>query len=338
MTPDGTTIIETRDLEIGYSENGRRLSVMKNLNLRARHGDLVALIGRNGSGKSTLLRTLVMLQAPMSGTIEIDNLHSETIDRDEIPKLISYASTEPIAVHNLSVKEAVSLGRFPYTNWLGTLTDDDIISVNEALTVTGLMALETRKIDTLSDGERQRVLIARSLAQDTDLLVMDEPTAFLDLPSRFGIVNLLRRLTREKNKCVIYSTHDLDTAISEADMIWLMTDEGISQGAPEDHILSGRLARAFESPMLSFNDTTGLFSFTRNRAGEISLLGTGLSARLTEKALLRCGYGINSSSETLVKVISSGEKTEWLMTFRDETLIFDSVYDLVSHLPSEPEE
>src|SRR5512133_2162061 len=228
----GDKILVTENLTVGYVNHGRSAPVMEHIGLSARHGELVALIGRNGSGKSTLLRTIVSLQNPLEGRVIIQGKPLGTIDTSELPVLVSFTSTEPFPGHNIRVREVVALGRFPHTNWIGSLNDADVKAVTEALEVTGLLQLADRNIDNISDGERQRTLIARSLAQDTDLLVMDEPTAFLDLPSRFAIVSLLRKLTREKGKCVIYSTHDINTAVNEADSIWLMSSNEIEQGAP----------------------------------------------------------------------------------------------------------
>jgi iron complex transport system ATP-binding protein len=329
-----STIVETRDLTIGYMTRGRASVIMDHLSLSARQGELVALIGRNGTGKSTLLRTLVALQSPLGGTIRLQNRNISAVSTD-LPKVVSFTSTEPVAVRNIKVREVVALGRFPYTNWIGSLTSDDHHAVREALDVTGMLTLGDRIIDTLSDGERQRTLIARSLAQDTGLLIMDEPTAFLDLPSRYSIVSLLKKLTREKGKCVIYSTHDLDTAINEADMIWLMTEKGVTQGAPEDLMLSNAIARAFESSLISFSQTGGTFSFVSHRQRSIALEAEGIVRTLTEKALNRYGYRIDQSSALKVVVKETGNSTEWMFINGRQKEFYTSLYDLLGHLPDE---
>jgi iron complex transport system ATP-binding protein len=331
----GSSIVETTGLTIGYISHGRGSPVMKNISVKACQGELVALIGRNGSGKSTLLRTLVALQPALGGTVRIRVVDLTSISSSERPKIISFTSTEPVAARNFRVRELVALGRFPYTNWIGTLTDSDDRAIEEALEVTGLQQFADRKTDSISDGERQRALIARSLAQDTGLLVMDEPTAFLDLPGRYNIVSLLRKLTREKGKCVIYSTHDLDTAINEADRIWLMAGDEISEGAPEDLMLSGALAKAFESPLLAFNQVTGTFSFIRQKQTRIAAEGSGLAKKLTERALHRSGY--RTDPDAMLKVeIKEGEKgTEWILINGSIKEVYSSLYELVNHLPDE---
>jgi iron complex transport system ATP-binding protein len=329
-------LVETFDLDIGYHSHGKVNRVMSDISLRAGEGELVALIGRNGTGKSTLLRTLVALQPELGGRIEIRGKDLHHISSTVLPKTVSFTSTEPVAVRNIRVHEAVALGRFPYTNWIGALTPEDEKAVSKAMEVTGINALGGRRMDSISDGERQRTLIARSLAQDTSLLVMDEPTAFLDLPSRYSIVSLLRRLTREKGKSVIYSTHDLDTAINEADRIWLMTGEGIADGAPEDLILSGTIEKAFESPMLAFSSADGTFSFVRERRMSIALEGEGPGVRLTEKALNRCGYAIDQKAVLKVKMIESEGERMWLLINGPKNERFSSLYDLLYRLYDEP--
>lgn len=331
----GNVIAETVDLAIGYITRGKGNTVMDHLSLEARRGELVALIGRNGTGKSTLLRTMVALQPSLHGTVRLLGHEINTLKGPALPRIVSFTSTEPISLHNIKVREVVALGRFPYTNWIGSLSAGDEKSVSEALEVTGMRALADRNIDNISDGERQRTLIARSLAQDTDLLVMDEPTAFLDLPSRYSIVGLLRKLTREKDKCVIYSTHDLDTAINEADRIWLMTETGICEGAPEDLMLSGMLAKAFESPLLSFNQTGGTFSFVREKLAPIALEGAGLVRKLTERALRRCGYRIEQDAALRVIVNEADKSIEWVLINGLNKEHYTTLYNLISHLPAE---
>ncbi len=335
MREKGAALAETADLTIGYSSRRRCVRVMEHLSVSAGAGELVALIGRNGAGKSTLLRTLVSLQPPIEGTIRLNGRDLQTIGSTLLPRIVSFTSTEPVAERNITVREAVSLGRFPYTNWIGTMTAADRRAVDLALEDTGMLAFAGRRLDSISDGERQRTLIARSLAQDTDLLVMDEPTAFLDLPSRYSIVSLLRKLTREKGKCVVYSTHDLDTALNEADRIWLMHGDGITEGAPEDLILSGTIAHAFESPLLSFSSKEGTFSFVRGKRSGIALEGDPPALSLTEKALGRCGYTVDQKASVKIMVKREKEGWQWTLTEGSEIRCYYTLYDLMVHLSEE---
>jgi iron complex transport system ATP-binding protein len=329
----GNIIAETSGLAIGYRINRRVFTVMSSLSLQAREGELVALIGRNGTGKSTLLRTLVGLQPALGGVVNLAGTGLQEIGPSRLPRIVSFTSTEPLSVRHIRVRDVVALGRFPYTNWIGALTSTDEDAVRDALEATGITSLADRSIDNISDGERQRTLIARSLAQDTGLLVMDEPTAFLDLPSRYAIVSLLRKLTREKGKCVVYSTHDLDTAVNEADRIWLMTGDGVADGAPEDLILKGIFEKAFESPLLSFSSSSGTFNFIRGRETAIALQGAGKAAKLTEKALGRCGYKTDPHAAIKVIVGESGGDTQWTLEAEGRNTVYGSLYDLVNGLP-----
>ena len=335
MKQRGVVLAETVELTIGYTFRRRCVTIMEDLSVSAGSGELVALIGRNGAGKSTLLRTIVSLQHPIGGSIRLHGRELNTIGSTMLPRIVSFTSTEPVAERNITVREAVSLGRFPYTNWIGSMTTADRKAIDLALEDTGMLALAGRRLDNISDGERQRTLIARSLAQDTDLLVMDEPTAFLDLPSRYSIVSLLRKLTREKGKCVIYSTHDLDTAINEADRIWLMHGDGITEGAPEDLLLSGTIAHAFESPQLSFSSSDGTFSFVRGRRRGIALEGDAPALRLTEKALGRCGYTVDQKADVKITVQKGTEGWRWTLSDGSESKCYSTLYDLMVHLPEE---
>lgn len=332
-------IVLTKDLTIGYPDRQGMFRVMSGINVSALQGEMVALIGRNGAGKSTLLRSLVSLQRPVEGAIYLGGRILDQIPGSEMTKRVSFASTEPIDIHNIRVREAVALGRYPYTNWLGALSGEDVIRTEEALELTGLTKLADRKIDSLSDGERQRVLIARSLAQDTDLLVMDEPTAFLDLPSRYSIVSLLRKLSHEKNKCIIFSTHDLDTALNEADKIWLMNRDTLCQGAPEDLVINRSLARAFEDPFISFSTGTGTFSLKRTPKGYVALEGAGQLRRWTERALLRIDFKIDPASDCIVRAGINDEKPVWVIKIPGrEDNTFSTLYDVVNYLADVPAE
>lgn len=327
-------IAETRDLTIGYRLRNRETRVMHSLSLSARRGELVALIGRNGTGKSTLLRTLTGLQPALAGQVMLEGSRLGDIGLSQLPRMVSFVSTESLSLRNIKVREVVALGRFPYTNWIGRLTAADNTIIMSALEATGLTLLADRSIDNISDGERQRVLIARAVAQDTGIVVMDEPTAFLDLPSRYGIVSLLLRMTRDQGKCVIYSTHDLDTAINEADNLWLMTEGGIAEGAPEDLILNGTIAKAFESPLLTFSEKEAAFSFVRKRDKKIALIADGAVSVLTARALSRCGYNIDPQATLRVTLVEDERGREWILTDGKAVEVYRSIYDLASRLTS----
>lgn len=336
MRPEKGIITDTRSLAIGYTDGRKEYRVLDNIEVSARAGELVAVIGRNGTGKSTLLRTIAALHPALSGNVRIFGKNIGDLPAGDLPRIVTYTSVEPVAVSNMSVFAMAALGRFPYTNWLGSLTDADREAVMNALKASDIVELAERSCDNLSDGERQRAVIARSLAQDTSLLIMDEPTAFLDLPSRYSIVSILRRLTRDRHKCVIYSTHDLDTAINEADKIWLVSSDGVTEGAPEDLILSGAIAEAFESPLLSFSRTAGTFTFVREREMPVSLEASGLIRKLTEKALVRNGYRIEGAAEVKITVPEQKGTFSWNVSGTGDPVTLNSIYELAGYLADLP--
>lgn len=210
--------ITLRDVSLGYA--GKPL--LERLDAGFGWGELTGLVGRNGAGKSTLLRTIAGLQKPLGGEILINGLPLAQLDARARASLIGFVSTERVLVDNLRVADVVALGRTPYTNWLGTLTAADHEQVARSLQLVGMEAFAQKDIQTLSDGERQRVMIARALAQDTPIILLDEPTAFLDLPNKYEICMLLRSLAHEQGKTIFFSTHDLTIALEFCDMLALV--------------------------------------------------------------------------------------------------------------------
>lgn len=239
--------LEIKDIEIGYWERSgdfRRLT--EPLSLSAPEGQTIALLGRNGTGKSTLLRVLAGVRKPLSGSVLLDGTELERLTPRERAQRIAFVTTEPVAVAHLRVREVVSMGRSPYTGWFGGLSAADERRVDRALEQTGLESFGAKTLDSLSDGERQRVMIARAVAQDTPLILLDEPTAFLDLPNRYRTALLLRRLAREAGKTVLYSSHDLTTAVQLCDTLWVMDRGGITAGSPADLLRDGTISSLFE--------------------------------------------------------------------------------------------
>ena len=204
-------ILTISNLEIGYKTNKTTKSVAGSLNLSLNPGELVCLIGPNGSGKSTLMKTLAGLLPALQGNIFLNDVNIAQISRKLLAQKLSLVLTEPIVTGNLTAYDLVSFGRYPYTGWLGTLTDPDRHHVDEAIQQAGITPYVQRNIHELSDGERQKAMIARALCQDTQIILLDEPTAHLDLPNRVDIMHLLKTLSRETDKAILLSTHELDT-------------------------------------------------------------------------------------------------------------------------------
>ena len=318
------------NLSIGY----RRRVVMRHLNLSATEGELVALIGRNGLGKSTLLRTIARLQPALSGELNVAGKPLESYSRNELAGLLSIVSTESLGVSHLTVRQLVSFGRFPHTNWIGKLTEKDATLIEEAIQSVGIASLQNKNLHEISDGERQRAMVARALAQDTGLILLDEPTAFLDMPNRYELIHLLRQLTQTKRKTILFSTHDLNIAMHQADKLWLMTDDLASEGAPEDLILNQQFTRIFDGTKLQFDDGKGEFNIRRHDMQPIKLAGEGKIYFWTKKALERSGFTVRKEEKKDIAdvIITEGDTNAWTCNSHEEQLQFTSIYKLSKYL------
>ena len=255
-----------KGLSIGYrTKNGIRM-VAEGIDAAIRSGELTCLLGANGVGKSTLLRTLSAFQPKLGGEIMIAGKEIEAYTDKELSQTIGVVLTEKPDIRNMTVRELVALGRSPYTGFWGTLHDEDWQVVDEAIDAVRISSLRERMVHTLSDGERQKVMIAKALAQQTPVIFLDEPTAFLDFPSKVEMMQLLRRLAREAQKTIFLSTHDFELALQVADRLWLMEESGkrkeesgkrvLHVGTPQELAQSGALARYVERPGISFNAET----------------------------------------------------------------------------------
>lgn len=245
--------IELHDVTLGYGER----VLMADANVGFGWGELTALVGRNGTGKSTLLRTIAALARPQRGRITIGGKDSSELSMKEVASRIAFVSTEDVRVQNLHVWDVVSLGRAPYTNWVGRLTEEDKTKVRESLRLVGMESFAEASMDSLSDGERQRVMIARALAQDTPIILLDEPTAFLDLPNKYEICLLLKKLAHKEGKCILFSTHDLSIAIELCDTIAVIEGGQFHYGTAEMLIEEGVMQRIFNSAQIEFDRERG---------------------------------------------------------------------------------
>lgn len=328
-------ILKIRDLGIGYqSKKALNNILFDRINLNGNSGELIALVGKNGIGKSTLLRNIIGLQEPIYGSVLFNEKPIKSFHRSEFARLVSFVSTEIVNVSNLKVFDLVALGRFPHTNWFGKLKSNDVIRSSRALEMVGMSSYAKKNINEISDGERQRVMIARTLAQDTKIIVLDEPTAFLDLPNKYEIVHLLNKLSKEENKTIIFSTHDLNIAIQEADKIWLMLDDEIIEGAPEDLILNEIFNKIFENSNLNFDKAKGDFRMKRKHTEKIGLSGDGVYYTWTKKALERLGFSVEKGNESIqnIKLEFRNDSCKWILSNGGEVEHFKSIYDLSIHL------
>lgn len=254
-------ILSIASLNIGYTARATTNLIAKDINLNLQQGKLIALIGANGIGKSTLLRTITGLQQPLSGSVLLDGNTIDSYSPLELAKKLSIVLTEKLPPSNLSVFELVALGRQPYTNWIGKLTEEDRVKINEAISLTQIAPLLEKKHYEISDGQLQKVLIARALSQDTPLIILDEPTTHLDLLHKVTLFRLLKQLTLQTNKCILFSTHDIDLAIQLSDEMIVMTTENTVQGKPEQLIADGTFDKLFKDESIVFDKEKGKFVF-----------------------------------------------------------------------------
>lgn len=326
--------LELQQLTIGYEKSGTfPVSLAGPLTLKAGAGEIIGLVGRNGCGKSTLLRTLAMLQLPLDGKIMTGGRDIRSMPRLEFARTLGFVSTENVSILHISLFELVSLGRFPYTNWIGYLSPDDRRAVNRAIDLAGIRHLSGKYLHEISDGERQKAMIARVLAQDTSIVVLDEPTAFLDLPNRYELLRLLNELAHNNGKTILYSTHDLHIAMHESDKIWLMAAGKITEGAPEDLIITKGFHKLFENSDLDFDMDTG-FRLKRPVSGKITVSGDATLIVMTSRALERIGMKTEKPVAGEGELLAGyrGGMPYWSLKLDNETQDFFSLYDLISSL------
>ncbi len=280
--------IELHNLSIGYRMRHGIKVVASGLDATVQSGELTCLLGSNGVGKSTLLRTISAFQPKISGNIFVKGEEIGRYKERALSKVIAVVLTERFADNNMTVYELISMGRSPYTGFWGRLDAEDKVAVERAIELVRIEHLRGRMLHSLSDGERQKAMIAKALAQDTPIIILDEPTAFLDFPSKVDMMQLLHRLSRETSKTIFLSTHDLELALQVSDKIWLMDDDKqLHIGTPEDLALRGNLSRFFQQKEIIFDETTGLFRIENDYDREIKVLGHGYLYVMIRKALLR---------------------------------------------------
>lgn len=219
-------------------------------------GRMTALLGRNGTGKSTLLRAIASLGEVQGGAIEIGGRDLCDLSNAELARMVAFVNTERVSVEAMTAYDLVAVGRSPYTDWSGRLRSSDHEAIERSIRIAGVEHLADRYVDTLSDGECQRVMIAKALAQDTPAILLDEPTSYLDMPNRYELCTLLGRLAHDEGKCVLFSTHELDIALTLSDNIALVDTPQLLYMPTREMIASGSIERLFDSPYIRFDAST----------------------------------------------------------------------------------
>jgi iron complex transport system ATP-binding protein len=332
------SILKLDNLFIGYTSGTlkKHQKVFGPMNMEISQPELIGIIGRNGIGKSTLLRTICGLQPALDGCVYIQGGDGRHIPKSIMARLISFVSTDPVRVANLRVNELVTMGRFPYTNWFGKLTAEDRQMIGEAVEHTGIKELLFKSVHQLSDGERQKVMIARALVQDTPVIILDEPTAFLDLQARHEVLRLLSNLSRHHQKLILFSTHDLSIAMDEVDKLWLMTDEGMFEGAPEDLLMNQVFRKLFHNSAIEFDQKSMAFKYRRKYTGSIIIRAEEPFSSMARNAMDRAGIEtvVNGSADFTLTLNISNETPVWVLTGNNIHSVFPTLYDLVAFINS----
>ena len=283
-------MIQLKDLTLGYEQR----TLLEKVSAHITGGQLVALLGRNGTGKSTLLRAVMGLEKPQNGEIILHGNNIASLKPEELARNISFVTTDKVRIANLRCRDVVALGRAPYTNWLGQLQGEDKEKVDNAMHLVGMDSYAEKTMDKMSDGECQRIMIARALAQDTPVILLDEPTAFLDLPNRYELCLLLRKLTQKEGKCILFSTHDLDIALSLCDTIMLIDNPQLYSLPTNEMITSGHIERLFHNESITFD--------AQAMKIRITVLGMVFSAIFVITDGIFVGKGIGSDALAAVNI------------------------------------
>lgn len=335
---DTSTLLEGKELSIGYRSGKRQQIVQSSLNFQLHSGELTCLLGANGAGKSTLLRTLAAAQPSLGGTLTLQGKALKAYSTRERSRMLGLVLTDKTYTGGLTVREVASLGRQPYTGFFGKLTSKDREAVEQALQATGIAHKATDYMAYLSDGERQKVMIAKALAQECPVILLDEPTAFLDVVSRIEILSLLHRLAAEEHKAILLSTHEVEQALVLADRLWLLSPEGLTCGVTEDLVLHHDLTRLFPTDTVRFDDTIGAYFPVKQNAVPIVLEAPNmLLEHWAHNALSRRGYRCLPAKECTaqtLRVISPNHLI--LQSDTEETRHFTSFEDLFAQaLPNQ---
>lgn len=326
-------MIRLNSLTIGYREGGRGKVVAQNITGNIYSGELTCIIGSNGVGKSTLIRTLSGFQKKISGDIILNDKDIDEFSDKELSHVIGIVLTERFDFRNMSVEDLIGMGRSPYTNFWGRLRDCDKQIVRRCAKMVGVENLLQRPAHTLSDGERQKVMIAKALAQETSIIFLDEPTAFLDYKSKVEIMQLLHNLCRTEDKIIFLSSHDLDLVLQISDKIWLMNNGVLSVGTPEDLALDGSLKEFFKGDGMTFDLSSGLFTPRFTTKSKVCVKGDETVCRLVAKALKRNGIlATHNTDSDIVILIEAYTNNYTIKTKTNKQITVYNIHSLLNVL------
>ncbi|HLF34920.1 MAG TPA: ABC transporter ATP-binding protein [Cyclobacteriaceae bacterium] len=331
-----TPVISSHDLAAGYASGKQKKIILSHIQIEIFPGEIVCLAGANGIGKSTLLKTLAGLLPPVSGSIMLKGKPVVSYTRQEIARLISVVLTTRIPIGNLRAREVVALGRYPYTNWLGLHSAEDEEKIKIAFGMTGTRELESMLIYELSDGQLQKIMVARALAQDSEVILLDEPTAHLDLHNKISIMKLLKDLSSKTGKGILVATHELELAFQVSDRLILIRENGtLESGTPEDLILKGSIDSFMNYSSVIFDKSSGKFLPVRSPGPALMVHGTGIPYVWTKNALERSGYSVaREGSEYLaaIHIDIKNDRVFWTIKYQNTMEIVYSIESLLNCL------
>lgn len=332
--PYSQVIVELDEVCTGYTDRKSTKIVSSGVSVKITNGELVSLIGANGCGKSTLMRCIGGLQPTLEGEILIKGQNVHRMSSGERARNLSLVLTDQIEATNLTVADIVSNGRYPHIGYLGKLSQNDWTIIENSLGICSLKGWNDRIYSSLSDGEKQRVLIARALAQDTPLMLLDEPTAHLDLPNRVEMMRMLNELAKKTGKAILLSTHELDLAMQWSDTIWLMDAHGgLTHGVPEDIVIGGKISETFCNKNILFDMQSGNFKSNRSNTQPIIIHGEGIIRIWTERALERIGF-VSTNVGDGMPVLSVSDN-QWTLSSSGTQETFYSLEDVLRNLQTE---
>jgi len=325
--------IEITDLSTGYVVNKKNKVISGKLTAKIYPYELTCLLGPNGAGKSTLLRTLAGFQPALGGSISIGGNNIKSYKSKDLAKMISVVLTDNSSIKNMTAFDVVAMGRAPYTGFWGKLKSQDKKMIDKCFGWVNIENLKDRKMQTLSDGERQKVMIAKAIAQETPIIFMDEPTAFLDYPSKIQMMLLLHRLAKSLKKTIFLSTHDLEHALQVADHIWLLDNEhGLTTGSPEDLSSLGMIEEYFNRDGITYDRNLCTFNIEHETSREVVVNGDkqSLDYKLCCKALIRNGIQPVSDGDDIVKILVPGDGSYRLIEKGVEVYNVDRIEHLLA--------
>lgn len=327
-------VLHTENLSIGYSGKKADKIILSGIKLKLLPGQLICLLGPNGVGKSTLLRTLAGVQPPIDGDVLIGEKNITRMSPLELAQKISLVLTDRSFSGNLNVLDLIALGRYPHTGWSGNLQDQDHEKINHAIEQTQVGYLLEQKLHQISDGQLQKAMIARALAQDGEIMILDEPTAHLDLSNKIEILLLLKKLSQLTGKGIIIATHELDLAVKIADQIWLaQCNEPLVSGMPEELALAGVFQNIYNGRDFQIDQHSGQVQLKLDNQKKIQLYGDKSALYWTSNALQRNGFQVSQEDIDLKLEVKRGNNNlEWKLFQNQNLQIFTSLSDLLSYL------